>query len=580
MFPIDWDLSSLLEGAAASPTECHIYFDSLQEKINTFSFEIPELFDSYQLISDSLSEAGNLVCCFTGEDTSNAEATTLEARVNALVADFDKIGLKIDEILLAMPNDEFSTLKTNLGDLGFYIEEKRILAKEKMSTEKESLVTDLSVSGLHGLMSLYFTYMGELEFKLGDKILNLSQLESSFGADNRETRVESLKALEDKLTKHESIFAQILNNIVDVRLRTYSARGWDDYLHEALRSNRTSRATVDAMWSAIAANKKPLIKFMSTKANLMGLSQLEYADYRASIPSSTKDELTYDKSAKTIIDLFTSASPKMGAFAERAMRDGWVTASVTEKKRAGGFCANFPLSQESRILMAFSNCQRSQSTLAHELGHAFHNEAMKDLPAMQRDVPCNLAETASTMCEMMVHDNAIRNAKSDAEKLSLLDTKLTQYIAFNMDLHARYLFDCAFHEKRKDGFVPPAEISKMMINAQEEGFAGSLHSYLPHFWAYKMHFYLTDAPFYNWTYTFGYLFSLGVYAHLRDSGDFEQKYIALLQDSGSMTAEQLAEKHLGVDLTKPDFWQGAIDMLNADIEEYITLSKVTSKQSM
>ncbi len=572
MFALDWDLSNLLEGAAATPKEFHLTLDKLEQDIQQFQIELPEMFGPYQRIMDSLYEAESVVCCLTGENTSNGEATQLEARVNALRADFEKVKLKLDEILLQLPQDEYERIATSLGKSRFYLDERRRTAKQKMSLDKEALTSDLSVSGLHGLMTLYFTYMGEVEFDMKGEKLNLSKLENLFYNPDRVIRIEALRTMEQELKKRESVFAQILNNLVDFRLRTYKARGWDDYLHETLEANRTSRKTVEAMWAAISANKGPIVKFMNAKANLLGLNSLGYADYRASVGKGDFTKITYDEAAQTIIDLFSQASPKMGAFARRALENNWVSASVSDTKRAGGFCTNLPVSKESRILMTFADSLSSQGTLAHELGHGFHNEAMKDLPALMRTVPYNLAETASTMCEMMIHDNAIRNAKNNQEKLFLLDEKLTDYMIFSMDLHSRFLFDCAFHEARKKGFITPSEISEMMVDAQKEGFANTLDDYLPHFWAFKMHFYLTEAPFYNWTYTFGYLFSLGVYAHLRASGSFEDKYIALLQDSGSMSAEELAKKHLGVDLTRIDFWQGAIDWLNKDIEEYLRLA--------
>lgn len=578
MFAMDWDLSNLMEGTAANPVEFHASLDHIEQEMLTLEFTIPEVFDTFQSIQDQLREAGAVVACLMGEDTSNTEATRLEARLNALNGQFEKINLKLEQTLLAMPDEKFNEVTSAMGNLRFPLEEKRKLAKEKLSEDCEALITDLSVSGLHGLMTLYFSYMGEMTFDFEGEKLNLSQLENYFSDHDRNKRICALQALETTLTEHEAIFAQLLNNLVDVRLRTYAARGWEDDLHETLTLNRTSRATLNAMWNVISKNKDHVVRFMEQKTKLLGISQLTYADYRASVGDGKQTKIPYATSARTIVDLFSSLSPKMGEFAKKAMSEKWVSASKSAKKRAGGFCTQLPLSKESRILMTYADSLRSQSTLAHELGHAFHNEAMKELPAMLRDVPINLAETASMMCEMMVHDNAIKRAKTDKEKLFLLDNKLTDYTALSMDLHSRFLFDCALHKARKQGFITPDKLSSMMVEAQKEGFAQALDSYLPHFWAYKMHFYLTDAPFYNWTYTFGYLFSLGVYANLCESGDFEERYIALLRDTGAMSVEELAQKHLGVDVTQPDFWQSAVDLLNNDIEQYLELGRAIKNE--
>src|SRR5690625_7211638 len=109
-----------------------------------------------------------------------------------------------------------------------------------------------------------------------------------------------------------------------------------------------------------------------------------------------------------------------------------------------------------------------------------------------------------------------------------------------------------------------------MVEAQREAYADSLSSYHPHFWASKLHFFIDRVPFYNFPYTFGYLFSLGVYAeYMKQPEGFEEKYIALLQDTGSMEVEALAKKHLNVDITKEDFWEAGIELMVADVDEFL-----------
>ncbi|WP_332308713.1 hypothetical protein [Halobacillus mangrovi] len=112
-----------------------------------------------------------------------------------------------------------------------------------------------------------------------------------------------------------------------------------------------------------------------------------------------------------------------------------------------------------------------------------------------------------------------------------------------------------------------------MTEAQKEAYMDSLDEYDPTFWASKLHFHITDVPFYNFPYTFGYLFSMGIYANAVEIGpEFEDKYISLLQDTGRMTVEELAKKHLDVDLEKPDFWRHALELCIRDLEEFMKLS--------
>jgi len=112
-----------------------------------------------------------------------------------------------------------------------------------------------------------------------------------------------------------------------------------------------------------------------------------------------------------------------------------------------------------------------------------------------------------------------------------------------------------------------------MVEAQREAFADALGEYHPHFWAAKLHFFNTGVPFYNFPYTFGYLFATGVYAQaLKEGPSFAQKYDDLLRDTGRMCTEDLALRHLGVDITQTEFWQAAIDSALAELDEFLALT--------
>jgi oligoendopeptidase F len=213
------------------------------------------------------------------------------------------------------------------------------------------------------------------------------------------------------------------------------------------------------------------------------------------------------------------------------------------------------------------------ATIAHEIGHGFHTSVLTDLPVWRDDYAMNVAETASTFAEMLIADANVQAAKSDAEKVVLLDAKMANPIAMFLNIRARFLFENSFYAERQAGFVPAKRLNELMSAAQEQAFGGILDELHPHFWASKLHFYINDVPFYNFPYTFGYLFSQGIYAWAQTQENFEEAYIALLRDTANMTTEELAQKHLGVDLTKPDFWQAGADLIKQDIDEFLKLSE-------
>jgi len=185
-----------------------------------------------------------------------------------------------------------------------------------------------------------------------------------------------------------------------------------------------------------------------------------------------------------------------------------------------------------------------------------------------------VAETASTFAEMIVADALVSAAATNEERVTLLEDKLQRAVAFFMNIHARFIFETNFYEERRQGLVSAERLNELMVDAQKKAYRDSLSGYHPHFWAAKLHFYATDVPFYNFPYTFGYLFSAGIYARAKQEGlAFEDKYKALLRDTGSMSVEELAAKHLGVDLTKRDFWQGAVRMAVQDVEQFLALTE-------
>jgi len=208
-------------------------------------------------------------------------------------------------------------------------------------------------------------------------------------------------------------------------------------------------------------------------------------------------------------------------------------------------------------------------TLAHELGHSFHGWVMRDLPYGAQFYTMGVAETASTFNELVAREASYRATTDDRERLSLLGLKLSDAAGFLMNIRARFEFELAFFEQRAKKHLSVAELSELMLAAQQTAFKEGLAQYHPLFWASKLHFYITQAPFYNFPYTFGYLFSNGVYAQAMAEGPaFYDRYVALLRDTGSLTTEELARTHLGIDLTRPEFWATAVDRVLADVDEF------------
>ena len=577
-FPEMWNLDRIYEGGSASSSfqKC---FQKTKERTNTFKTflkekKLKEAIFLLQEINFSMREMNAFVECLNAQDINDAKAAALTGQMRSLCTQFSNLELELNETLGSLSDQVFSKLIENFPEISFHLKEKRKNSQDKLPFEKESFINDLAVDGYHGWSELWAARIGEMSFPFQKKMLSFGQIENKLADTKRAIRKESFESIQKEFKDSQILFSQILNHLGGFRLEVYKKRGWD-LLKEPLDENRMEKKTLTAMWKAITSIRTSLKKYLACKSALLGIEKISWYDLEAPLSTPSK-ELSYQDAAETILKQFESFSPKMAAFAKKALENHWIDAENRLGKRPGGFCTALPLAKESRIFMTFSKTMTNLFTLAHELGHAFHNEIVFPLTEMAQDVKMGVAETASTMAEMIVTQAAIKEESDPHQRLFLLDDHLSRAVSYLMNIQARFLFETRFYEKRSQGFVSHEELSEIMEKAQKEAYGDSLETYYPLFWAAKMHFFFTDVPFYNFPYTFGYLFSLGIYHYALENGDFESSYLSLLEDTGRMNVEDLAKTHLQTDLSQLQFWDEGLSIIKKDIDEYIKLSKEVS----
>lgn len=584
-----WDLDTIFSGGSESE-ELHKYvkqtedhLSHLESLIQSFSApknveqskELSEITDYMQLVMKELSEFGSFVGCLNAQDVHDRKASQWQSKRTEMGARFDNAMTAFDQKLVQVDDTIWKSLlsEPSLCDLAFVLDERRQKAKDLLELRQESLINDLSVDGYHAWGQMYDTLVGKLSITQDGQELSVGQAANHLSSSDRQVRKEVFDKLQTAWGNQSELFSETLNHLSGFRLQTYKHRGWDSVLKEPLDYNRMSEKTLDAMWETISDYKHRYLPYLNKKANMLGIDKLSFYDVEAPIGSADQ-KMSYEEGADFIVEQFRKFSPKMAAFAEMAFDKQWIEAEDRAGKQPGGFCTSFPDSEETRIFMTYSGTPSNVATLAHELGHAYHQHVMNELPVLNQGYAMNVAETASTFAEMIVADAAVKHASSDEEKLALLEDKVQRSVAFFMNIHARFLFETRFYEERKEGAVSTERLNELMTEAQKEAYVESLDEYDPTFWASKLHFHITDVPFYNFPYTFGYLFSMGIYARALEVGQgFEDQYNDLLKDTGRMKVEDLAKKHLGVDIEQKAFWQNALELCVADLEEFMNLAE-------
>jgi oligoendopeptidase F len=587
-----WDLDVLFAGGSGSEAFA-AFLRELQADMEAFraqlaAAEAPQsaeegaafasIVERMQQLLARLREAESFVGCLTAENQQDKKALQLAGHVKTLSAAYNGSLTRFDELLSNVPSDVWAELleQKPLRAVRFGLDERRRLAREKLPPAQEALLADLAVDGYHGWSDLYDTTVAQFRIPVEEdgKTIEMSagQAFNKLHTPDTAKRRALFAEWERTWAEKADFCAEALNHLAGFRLTMYKHRGWESVHKEPLAINRMTEATLNAMWGAVDEAKDEFVAYLNRKARLLGLEKLAWADVEAPLGGSTRS-ISYDEGAQLIVEQFRRFSPKLAKFAEMVFEKRWIEAEDRPGKRPGGFCTSFPLAGETRIFMTFGGTTDNVFTLAHELGHGYHQHVMNGMPPLAQEYAMNVAETASTFAEMIVSDALVSAAATDEERMTLLEDKIQRAVAFFMNIHARFIFETNFYAERRQGLVSVERLNELMVEAQRRAFKDALSEYHPHFWAAKLHFYATDVPFYNFPYTFGYLFSSGIYARARQEGPaFEERYEALLRDTGSMTVEELAMKHLVVDLTKRDFWQEAVRMAADDVQTFLRLT--------
>ncbi|NLW17022.1 MAG: M3 family oligoendopeptidase, partial [Firmicutes bacterium] len=512
-----WDLDVFFPGGSKSPQFAE-FLQSLEQDLQKaaqvvadLGESLPDWLTAINLVQDlgkRLRHASAFVACLNAQNVKDTDAQVLTGRVQQLNAANASVLTSLDEKISALPEEKWNQLlaEPELGPIAFNLQERRLRASQMLPPEQEKLVNSLSVNGYHGWSQLYNLVAGNLVIPVEHegKTLHLSagQAANWMSHADRNVRQHVFERWEQAWASIADSCALALNNLAGYRLNLYAARRWENVLQEPMEQNRMRLETLEAMWSAVESRRPRLVQYLERKRELLGLPGLSWHDVNAPLGSSDT-RLTYDQAAAFIVDQFDKFDPEMAQIAIKAFKERWIESEDRPGKRAGGFCTSFPVAKQSRIFVTFSGTMGNLATLAHELGHCYHQHLMNELPPMAQRYAMNVAETASTFAELITMDAAADAATDEKERLSLIDDKMQRAVALLMNIQCRFLFETRFYEERKQGMVSVSRLNELMVEAQKEAFADSLSEYHPHFWASKLHFYNTNVPFYNFPYTFG-----------------------------------------------------------------------------
>ncbi len=501
-------------------------------------------------------------------ELANLKKIELRGYINQLSQAMTSHNLFLEEIDQAFLDKYFLTKEGK--ERSFLINNARVLKDFNLDQQTEKTILKLSSDGFQAWSQLYDSCSSHLVCEIVEnnekKTLGLAQAAGYLSSPQEEMRKQAFRSIRQTWTTQEHTCAAIINAMAGWRLKEAEIRSVKKTMHYMDKNfwrARISGETLDAMMTEVLGAQEEAQANLALRARLFGKKKFDLWDSLAPNPKALDPKpISFEKAIDIIKAAFSMLDPSMADFVDVMLKNNWIETRKLPNKRPGAYCTKFLKSRTPRVYMTYNESMKDMMTLAHELGHAYHNWIMRDLSIHDTIYPMTLAETASIMAETLVLSYLKENALSEEMifDVSYFDTNSLNVFLLNIPM--RYEFERLFYDKRARGNVGVNELKELAVKASKKYYGETISEHMDLYWASTLHYYIAGISFYNFPYTFGYLFALGIFAQKEVLKDhFKDFYIDLLRDTGRMTAEDLAHKHLAIDLRGPDFWQNSINMV-------------------
>jgi oligoendopeptidase F len=535
------------------------------------------LLDSLNRLSSDFKDIRTYLYLITSVDAFNDVAQAELSKSNVSAIKLSMLNTRFTAWLGRFNKTFFVSSKARAHR--YALEQSLELANHQMNEDAERLASELFPSSsaawgkLHGDLvsrtTLHCTVKGVAH------AYTLSELKSLQADANESVRKRAFEAERKLLAQNEVSFAAALNGLKGSVNQLNKERGWTSALEQALFHSGTTAKTLTAMQQACKESFPIFRRYLKAKATLLGKKKLAWYDLSAPLNLGKVKRYSWQEAKTFAVEHFRSYSETLATFAKRSFDEAWHDVPPRKGKTNGAYCADIPGRKESRIMHNFDGTLDSLFTLAHELGHAYHNDCLyrNKRTSLQSEIPMTLAETASIFCETIVVNALLANTEGK-EKLAILEQDLQGATGLVMDIYSRFILEDTVFQKRQEREVSIQELKDVMLAAQKETYGDALTVYHDLMWAHKGHYYIAGLDYYNFPYTFGYLFALGLYAdYQRKPAKFHERYDTLLGSSGLASTNELADT-FGIDIESIAFWQSSLRVAKERVSEFERLANI------
>lgn len=506
-------------------------------------------------------------------NTTEPEAAAYLGQLSAMNAKSSKANAAMQRFITEIKDIKAIVQNKDLQEFAYLLEKIHANGKYLLSNEVEEVLQKMDISGGSGWEMLQSYLTSTLEAPYQDRMITLSELRNLAYDTDANVRKQAYEA---ELKAYDNIKGSIafaLNNIKQQVNTECELRGYASALDMTLHQSEMKKETLDAMMEAIEEYLPVFWKYLRRKAELLNHKNgLPWYDLFAPI-GTVENNFTIETAKEYLVKHFAPFAKDLAEMIETSFDDAWIDFYPRKGKVSGAFCYNLPMLKESRILTNFDGSLSDVVTLAHELGHAYHGKMIETHHILNTNYCMPLAETASTFNENIIMNAAIDEADTQ-EKITLIESQLQDLTQIICDIYSRFLFEQEVFQRRKDSFLFPDELEKIMVETQKKAYGDGLDpNYLhPYMWVCKGHYYSSSLSYYNFPYAFGGLFARGLivkYKELKE--EFPERYRQLLHATTISDVEDVA-KLMDIDLTSKDFWISCLETAKQRIEEFLALT--------
>lgn len=574
-----WDLNAIFK----STKEVDRFADDLKIRAEIFEREhngkvakisdIESVMREYEGICEGLARIATYTFLLFAKDTKNgatyAKYELIANEIQSIVVFFEVEFAKLDD----KTAQKFIAKSTHYK---YYLSKIFAQKKHALSKDEEKIILKLSPVGANAFSRLFDEHISKMRFVLDSQVLNEEEILSKLHDKSRAVRKKAQKSMTKNLKKSAHILSYIINIIKKDTAICCDLRGYEK--PESFRhiDNQISQKSVDSMINIVESNFELVHRYYRLKSRLLGIKKLKDFDRYAPLDFEKNGAIPYAQAKDLVLQTYADFSPTFGKIAQNAFKNGWVDSHPCNDKRGGAFSHGATPQSHPFVLLNYTGGRRDIFTIAHEFGHAIHQELSKSVGYLNMDTPLTTAETASVFGEMLLFDKMKQKLRGK-ELTALYAGKIEDIFSTLFRQVVMTNFERRIHAESDELSIEKLSEIWQSENAKMFGDSLKLTKNYALWWSYIPHF--IHSPFYCYAYSYGQLLSLALFGlYKNDKKDFVPKYTEFLSAGGSKSPKDLV-KIFGFDIEDTAFWKFGINEVKTLLSEFESHYKSTAKRA-